>query len=49
MESQGATGRIQVTDTVRNALADTWLFEPRGEVDIKGIGPVRTWWLTGRA
>ena len=49
MESHGAAGRIQVTAAARDALKDDYDFEPRGPVEIKGIGKVETWWLTGRA
>ena len=48
MESQGEAGRIQVSGSVRSELGEDFTFEPRGLVDIKGIGPVETWWLTGR-
>lgn len=49
MERLGEPGRIQVTDAAREALKDTYRFEHRGMVDVKGIGPVDAWWLTGRA
>jgi len=48
MESSGEPGRIQVSDTVRVRLADDFTFESRGDVDIKGKGPMKTWYLTGR-
>jgi len=48
MESHGAPGRIQVTDTVREALGDAFTFEDRGTLEVKGRGAMRTWWLTGR-
>lgn len=46
MESHGRAGRIQVTGAARDALKDDYTFEPRGEVEIKGIGSLETWWLT---
>lgn len=49
MESHGASGRIQVTEVVREELLDDYNFEPRGTVEVKGMGPVETWWLTGRS
>jgi adenylate cyclase len=48
MESSGVPGRIQVTETVFERLRATYGFEPRGEVEIKGKGPLRTYLLTGR-
>jgi adenylate cyclase len=49
MESHGAPGRIQVTERVVAALADAYVLEPRGTVEIKGKGPMPTWFLRGRA
>ena len=49
MESHGIPGRIQVTHAVRERLGDTFRFEPRGLIDIKGKGPTPTWFLDGRA
>lgn len=45
MESHGLAGQIQVTDTVRTKLSADYVFEPRGTVDIKGVGAVNTWLL----
>jgi class 3 adenylate cyclase len=47
MESHGAPGEIQVTDATRAALGDGWVLEERGVSEIKGKGPMRTWWLKG--
>jgi len=49
MESHGTPGEIQLTDATRAALGDGWLLEERGVFDIKGKGPMRTWWLKGAA
>lgn len=49
METSGEAGRIQVTGEVVEALQDGYRFEPRGEVEIKGKGRMRTWWLLGPA
>jgi class 3 adenylate cyclase len=48
MESHGASGRILVTAAARADLGDAYALERRGEIEVKGIGPVDTWWLTGR-
>ena len=45
MESHGIPGRIQVTHAVRERLDGTFQFEPRGLVDVKGKGPLPTWFL----
>lgn len=45
MESHGEPGRIQVSDETRRCLEAGFRFEPRGEVEVKGRGPMRTWWL----
>ncbi|WP_127112866.1 adenylate/guanylate cyclase domain-containing protein [Shimia sediminis] len=45
MESHGQAGRIQVTDAARKALKEGYTFEPRGSIEIKGIGALDTWWL----
>ena len=49
METHGVVGRIQVTERVFERLSDRYLFEPRGEIDVKGKGRMRTWWLEGKA
>jgi class 3 adenylate cyclase len=48
MESLSEPGRIQVTAPVRERLASRYEFESRGEIEVKGKGPMRTWFLTGR-
>ncbi|MBK5266653.1 MAG: PAS domain S-box protein, partial [Acidimicrobiia bacterium] len=48
MESHGVPGRIQVTSTVRDALVDSFTFEDRGPVEIKGKGLMETYFLVGR-
>ena len=45
MEAYGQEGRIQVTAAARNELKDSFEFERRGEIEIKGMGIVETWWL----
>ena len=48
MESQGVTDAIQVTQTIHDRLKSRYTFEERGDVEIKGKGAVRTWFLTGK-
>ena len=48
MESHGTAGRIQITEATRLRLGEPFLFEERGTIDIKDMGEVRTWFLTGR-
>jgi class 3 adenylate cyclase len=47
MESHGVPGRIQVTDEAHERLRHKFAFEPRGVTEIKGKGPMRTYFLTG--
>lgn len=48
MESQGAPDCIQVTESVYEILKDDYAFEERGEIEVKGKGKMRTYWLKGR-
>ncbi|MDG2307091.1 MAG: adenylate/guanylate cyclase domain-containing protein [Candidatus Binatia bacterium] len=48
MESTSEPGSIQVSDAVRVRLQDDYTFEERGSVELKGKGPMNTWYLTGR-
>ena len=48
MESTDVEGRIQVPHDVYERLRHAFLLEERGEVQIKGKGVMRTWYLTGR-
>jgi len=48
MESSGVPGRIQVTEETYRRLMATHEFECRGEIDIKGKGIMRTYFLIGR-
>jgi class 3 adenylate cyclase len=45
MEAQGTANQIRVTDEVRNALAESYVFEGPEIVDVKGKGPTRVWTL----
>jgi adenylate cyclase len=45
LESHGLPGEIQVTAEVREALGDGFVFEPRGPIEMKGVGILETWLL----
>ena len=45
MESSGEPGRIQVTDSTRERLGDGYLLSSRGEIEVKGKGPMTTHFL----
>jgi class 3 adenylate cyclase len=47
MESTGEPDRIQVTGAVESRLRDRFELEPRGLVDVKGKGPMPTYFLIG--
>ena len=46
MQTSGIAGRIQVTSSTRDLLGDRYEFEERGSVEIKGLGPMKTFLLT---
>ena len=48
MESHGVAGRVQVTQATRHRLSEVFRLEERGTIDLKGTGPMNTWFLTGR-
>jgi adenylate cyclase len=47
MESHGVPGRIHVSAAYRDAAAGAFLFEARGEIDIRSVGTARTFFLEG--
>jgi class 3 adenylate cyclase len=47
MESGGEAGRIQVTDAVEARLRHRFVLQPRGLIDVKGTGPMATYFLVG--
>ena len=49
MESHGVPGRVHVAETTYELLRDRFHFEERGEVDVKGLGAMRTYFLLGRS
>jgi adenylate cyclase len=48
MESHGVAGRVQVTQATRQRLSRVFRLEERGTIELKGSGPMNTWFLTGR-
>jgi class 3 adenylate cyclase len=48
MESHGLAGRIQISESTHRKLRDRYATEERGVIDVKGKGPMTTWWLLGR-
>jgi adenylate cyclase len=48
LEGLAAPGRILVCPTCRSKLGDEFAFEPRGSIEIKGIGSQETWYLVAR-
>ena len=47
METHGVGGHIQCTERVYRRLSGRFTFTPRGEIDIKGKGPMSTYFLVG--
>ena len=47
MQSSGVPSRIHVAESTQQLLADDWGFEARPPVEVKGLGPMRTYLLTG--
>jgi adenylate cyclase len=48
MESQGVSGRIQITDSTRQRLSEPFMLEKRGTINVKGKGEMHTWFLNSR-
>ena len=48
MESTDPVGRIQVPHNVYERLRHAFVLEERGDVEVKGKGVMRTWFLVGR-
>lgn len=48
LETSAPPGRIQVSEQVTRALGDDFELEPRGDVELKGKGATKTFFLIGR-
>ncbi|MGB3534202.1 MAG: adenylate/guanylate cyclase domain-containing protein [Microcoleaceae cyanobacterium] len=48
MESHGAVGEIQVSQSTYLLLKDQYHLEKRGTINIKGKGEMKTYWLKGK-
>ena len=47
MESNGSPGEIQITRATYELLKDEFDCRPRGTIEVKGKGPMETWYLIG--
>jgi class 3 adenylate cyclase len=47
LEGASEAGRITVSAAVAEGLRDRYELEPRGELDLKGLGAIETWYLVG--
>jgi adenylate cyclase len=47
MESQGIPGKIQITQATYELIQENFICEPHGSIDVKGKGPMQTWFLVG--
>ena len=47
MEAHGVPGRIQMSSATRDLLDGDFVCEPRGLIEVKGMGPMETWFLVG--
>jgi PAS domain S-box-containing protein len=48
MEAHGVPDEIHCTDRTRQLLTETFELEHRGEIEVKGKGPMTTWFLRDR-
>jgi class 3 adenylate cyclase len=48
MESTGIPGQIQVTEKVYEIMKDDYKFEERGEIEVKGKGKMKTYFMLSR-
>jgi class 3 adenylate cyclase len=48
MESGGTPGEIQITRATYELVKDEFVCTPRGTIEVKGKGPMETWYLVGQ-
>lgn len=48
MVTTGAPGRIHVAEGIYGRLKEEFVFEPRGDTEVKGKGTMRTYFLTAK-
>jgi len=48
MESHGVADTIQIAERTHELIKDEFVTEPRGMIEIKGKGMMKTWFLTGK-
>jgi class 3 adenylate cyclase len=48
MESTGTPGAVQISNETYLRIKNMYEFEDRGEIEVKGKGPMRTWLVRGR-
>jgi adenylate cyclase len=49
MESHGVAGRVQVSESTRRRLDESFVLEERGALEVEGKGELKTWFLQGRS
>jgi class 3 adenylate cyclase len=48
MESTGVPGAVQISQVTYAQIRNMYVFEDRGEIEVKGKGPMRTWLIKDR-
>ena len=48
MESHGTSGVIQITRKTFDLVSEQFDCQARGPIEVKGVGRVETWYVTGR-
>jgi guanylate cyclase len=48
MESHGTSGVIQITGSTYDLVSEHFDCQARGPIEVKGVGLVETWYVTGR-
>lgn len=48
MESHGEAGKIHITEALYNKLRDKYRFQERGNIEIKGKGSMKTYFVLGK-